>query len=152
MIASNEIENRPQHARTTCRERAYNNAATATAMKPNSPALEADTTGAAPREEVGSVPDPVVVGTTPPVPVPMGVVVELTAMAVGWMKVEVVFAAMEEEDEVRVRVLTWETWMVRVMVEVEVVVATVVSCARARRGRRMARKRLMSCILIAGWV
>lgn len=53
-----------------------------------------------------------------------------------------------EEEEVRVRVLTWETWMVRVMVAVEVVVATVVSWARARRGRRMARKRLMSCILM----
>lgn len=53
-----------------------------------------------------------------------------------------------EEEEVRVRVLTWETWMVRVMVAVEVVVATVVSWARARTGRRVARKRLMSCILM----
>lgn len=47
----------------------------------------------------------------------------------------------------RVTVLTWETWMVRVMVEVEVVVATVVSWARARRGRA-ARRRVVSCILM----
>lgn len=122
-------------------------------MKPNNPALEADTTpAAAPTELDGSGPEPEVEEgtTTPPVPVPRFVEVAFWAMAVaGWVVEEVVLGAMEE-DEVRVMVLTWETWMVRVMVEVEVVVAMVVSCARARRGRA-ARRRVVNCILMVGF-